>query len=124
METRMDNNGYEVLMLPGRERRVIKWHIVVAEKALGRQLPKGAVVHHVNEIRHDNRPSNLVICPNNAYHQLLHQRMRAKKICGHANWLLCYLCKKYDDPKNIVSRKDVRMLGSSLKNLPFGSIQE
>lgn len=51
-------------------------HIVVAERALGRRLPKGAIVHHVNLDTHDNRPSNLVICPSEAYHRLLHKRMR------------------------------------------------
>lgn len=39
-------------------------HILVAEKALGRTLPKGAEVHHVNEDRADNRNTNLVICEN------------------------------------------------------------
>jgi hypothetical protein len=52
-------------------------HIRIAERVLGRPLPKGAVVHHVNEIRHDNRPSNLVICPSHSYHRMLHHRMRA-----------------------------------------------
>lgn len=51
-------------------------HILVAERALGKKLPKGAVVHHINLDTHDNRGSNLVICPNEAYHRLLHRRMR------------------------------------------------
>ena len=53
-------------------------HIVVAEKALGKPLPKGARVHHVNLDTHDNRRRNLVICPDEAYHQLLHKRMRER----------------------------------------------
>ena len=104
METRIDTLGYELLMLPRRNRCAIKWHTVVAEKALGKQLPKGAIVHHANEIRHDNSPANLVLCPNQAYHKLLHQRMRAKKMCGNANWLKCCYCKKYDDPKKMSFR--------------------
>jgi len=51
-------------------------HVLVAEKALGKSLPKGAVVHHVDLDKKNNKPSNLVICPDQAYHLLLHKRMR------------------------------------------------
>lgn len=50
-------------------------HILLAEKALGKPLPKGAIVHHMNRNGQDNHtPFNLIICPDTAYHQLLHQR--------------------------------------------------
>lgn len=71
-------------------------HVLVAEKALGRSMPDGAVVHHVNEITSDNRPDNLVICPNEKYHNLLHKRMRALKASGNANLIKCKVCKQYD----------------------------
>lgn len=52
-------------------------HVVVAEKALGKPMPKGAVVHHVTENKADNLGDwKLVICPNQAYHALIHTRMR------------------------------------------------
>jgi len=76
-------------------------HILVTEKVLGKPLPKGAEIHHVNENRSDNRKENLVICQDRAYHFLLHRRTRALKACGHANWRKCNYCKKYDDPENL-----------------------
>lgn len=53
-------------------------HVVIAEKALGKPLPKGAVVHHVDGDPAANRkPWNLVVCPNQDYHLLLHRRAQA-----------------------------------------------
>lgn len=70
----LDTNGYYVLTIEGR--RVYE-HIHKAEQALGKRLPKGAVVHHMNGVRHDNdTPFNLVVCPNQAYHLLLHRRAK------------------------------------------------
>jgi hypothetical protein len=54
-------------------------HILVVEAALGKYLPTGAVVHHVNGVRTDNRPDNLVICQDNNYHFLLHNRQNKIK---------------------------------------------
>jgi len=75
--------------------------ILVAEKVIGKPLPPEAVVHHTNEDKSDNRPTNLVICQNRAYHQLLHRRKRALDACGNADWLKCGYCGKYDNPKNM-----------------------
>lgn len=80
-------------------------YIAIAEKALGHALPKGAVVHHVDEDRTNSNPSNLVICPDQSYHVLIHQRMRAYEACGHADWLKCGHCKQYDDPANMYVRE-------------------
>lgn len=76
-------------------------HVLLSEKALGKPLPAGAEVHHVNEIRSDNRPENLVVCQDRSYHQLLHARQRAFDECGHASWRKCIHCKQYDDPANM-----------------------
>lgn len=76
-------------------------HDRVAERALGRPLPPGAVVHHVDGNPANNAPSNLVICPSQKYHALLHRRTDALDACGLANWRKCNICKRYDDPANL-----------------------
>jgi len=73
-------------------------HVEVAEAALGKPLPVGAEVHHVNGNPADNRNSNLVICPNHEYHSLLHQRETALIITGNANLRSCRICGIYDNP--------------------------
>lgn len=76
----------------------------LAERALGRALKRPEQVHHVNEDKLDDRPENLVICPNAAYHALLHIRTRALRESGNANLRSCGFCGKYDDPELMYDR--------------------
>lgn len=91
-------SGYALIL---RDGQAVREHIAVAERALGKPLPVDAVVHHVNEIKDDNRPTNLVICPDRAYHALLHLRMRAQALGLPLDWRKCVFCKQYDDPRNM-----------------------
>lgn len=77
---------------------LVRDHILIAEKALGKPLPNGVVVHHVNGTK---KGGPLVICQDLPYHNLLHRRMRALKACGHASWRKCRHCKQYDAPDNL-----------------------
>ena len=71
----------------------VREHVLVASKALGHALPKGSDVHHVNGDKKDNRPSNLVICQDRAYHFLLHVRQRTIKAGGNPNTdYVCRVC--------------------------------
>jgi len=94
--------GYAMVMDNGERRPV---HVLIAERAIGRRLRKDQPVHHANRIKLDNRPTNLVVCQDEAYHALLHRRIRALEQCGHADWRSCQFCKKFDDPSNLVPRK-------------------
>ena len=73
-------------------------HTTIAEKALGKFLPDGAEIHHIDEVRTHNATTNLVICQDRAYHMLVHQRTRALRACGNANFRKCQFCKFYGDP--------------------------
>ena len=68
--------------------------------ALGKPLPKGAEVHHVDEIRTNNDCNNLVICEDKFYHRLLHLRMKAYKATGDPHKRTCNFCNKWDDLSN------------------------
>jgi hypothetical protein len=72
--------------------------ILIIEVAMGKLTRHGFVPHHVNGIKNDNRPINLVACENNAYHTLLHRRLRAYLSCGNASWRRCNFCQEYGDP--------------------------
>lgn len=68
-------------------------HVAVAEKALGRRLPDGAQVHHVDEDRRNSANRNLVICQDQAFHHLLHVRARVVRAGGDPNTQrFCAVC--------------------------------
>lgn len=68
-------------------------HVLTVEKILGRPLPRGAQVHHVDGNRLNNAHSNLVVCENHAYHFLLHARARIVRAGGNPNTQkLCSQC--------------------------------
>lgn len=91
---------------------VVLEHILVVERALGHALPPGACVHHVNHIRKDNRPENLVVCQDAAYHSLLHRRERAYLACGDANAIPCDTCHVYAKPQELILSRRVSRGGS------------
>ena len=82
-------------------------HVHVAERVLGKQLPDGAIVHHVDGDGTNNATTNLVICPSEQYHQLLHLRQRAFEACGNPEWRKCPFCKQWGNPLEMIVVGDV-----------------
>lgn len=80
----LNASGYRMLTKKGKRQYE---HIAIAEKALGKPLPPGAVVHHVTNNPSDNYgPFKLVICPDQAYHLHIHELMRKKGISFRTGW--------------------------------------
>lgn len=99
----MHAEGYPMVKAPGHPRAKAEGsyvfeHILIVERALGHYIPEGAVVHHVDENRANNARGNHVLCEDDAYHVLLHQRTRALDACGHADWRKCRFCKVWEPP--------------------------
>ena len=53
-------------------------HVVVMEKIIGRRLYANEQVHHINHVRHDNRPENLQLLTRSE-HMRLHATINAPK---------------------------------------------
>lgn len=76
-------------------------HRMIVEAALGRPMPRGALIHHVDGNPSNNAHGNLVVCQDQTYHLLLHQRTRALRATGNANARKCPFCKRWDSPDNM-----------------------
>jgi len=109
----IDKKGYKYNTENGKAKRENR---VAAERVFGHDLPKGSVVHHIDEDRRNNQNNNLVICQSYGYHRQLHARLDALKQTGHADWQKCPYCHKYDNPQNMVKEK-VRFLHRECRNL-------
>ena len=74
---------------------VVYDHVIVAEAVLGKYLPDGAQIHHVDGVKTNNAHSNLVICQDAAYHSLLHVRQRVLQAGGDPNAeKICATCQR------------------------------
>lgn len=75
-------NGYIMILKPEHPRvgknGYIMEHILVWEEAHSKPLPESWIIHHLNGIPDDNRPSNLEALPNKKHYLVL--QAKAKRI--------------------------------------------
>ncbi len=67
-------HGYALVHMPNHPHAqaggYVMQHRLVMEEVLGRTLLPDEVVHHINEVKDDNRPENLMILPVGIHHRL------------------------------------------------------
>jgi len=65
------STGYIEVYMPkhhkANKRGYVKQHVLVWEQAHGRKLKDNEIIHHLNGIKSDNRPENLVAMSNNEH---------------------------------------------------------
>lgn len=76
-------------------------HILLAEKAIGKYLDPRHKVHHIDGDVANNVNGNFVVCEDQGYHLLLHQRQRAFDACGDASARVCNICGSYESQSDI-----------------------
>jgi hypothetical protein len=84
---KINHNGYIFLHIPSHPKAnkqgYIYEHRLIMEKHLGRMLSNDEIVHHINDIRNDNRIENLMLFPNNGKH--LSKSFKSIKLIGRLN---------------------------------------
>lgn len=72
----IDKWGYRLVYAPQRKKShpYTYEHVLVAEEKIGRRLHKNEHTHHLNGIKLDNRPENLLVCTASE-HRKLHRQL-------------------------------------------------
>ena len=84
---RIIRHGYIFILCPNHPNKnnsgYVQEHRLIIEKKIGRFLKKEERVHHKNNIKNDNRPENLICCPNESYHQKIFHKNKIIHTCFH-----------------------------------------
>ena len=91
-----------------REARQKIWQLLCFNKQglmIRAKLPKGLIIHHVDEDPTNNSNANLVVCQDQSYHILLHfraDRLRGGNTRKRFVYQYCYLCGKFEHKSRLI----------------------
>lgn len=71
--SRITKEGYVQILV---DDNWVKEHRWVVEQFIGRELKHEETIHHLNELKWDNRIENLMIFPNNKEHTSFHRKIQ------------------------------------------------
>jgi len=104
----VNSDGYVMVMCPEHPRAVgkgyVREHMLVMEKALGRQILVTERIHHIDSDKTNNAVGNLLVFKTHSMHNAFEARLRAFKATGNWEWKMCLFCHKYDDPARMAGR--------------------
>lgn len=74
------------------------------EKILGKKLPRSVEIHHCDGDQTNLNNTNLVVCQDKEYHNLIHRRTEAYIATGDPHKRRCSYCQEYDNPENMYQK--------------------
>jgi len=83
-------SGYVYIYVPEIQ-RYRREHVVVWERTHGMKLPNGWAVHHLNGVKDDNSPENLMACPAIKHSLLIPMLMQRIQLLEKENTALRHL---------------------------------